>query len=64
MVLGANEQAKKAIANKASGVSERGLKWDIGNSKPHFQAKGRITAEEREKFVFNILSFMGNWTLY
>ena len=35
------------------------MKWDIGIYKPHFQAKGRITAEEREKFVLIFLSFNG-----
>jgi hypothetical protein len=30
----------------------------------HFQAKGRITAEEREKFVLIFFLLMGNWTLF
>jgi hypothetical protein len=33
MVLGANEQVKKKIANRASGVSGRGLKARSGRSK-------------------------------
>jgi hypothetical protein len=39
------------------GMGLRNGIWVI--SQPHFQAKGRIIAEEREKFVIIFLSFKG-----
>jgi hypothetical protein len=39
------------------GMGLRNGMWTI--TQRHFQAKGRITAEEREKFVLIFLSFNG-----